>query len=217
MMKRILMGCALGFFAAGAANATLYTQIYTGTVRSGTDTANLFGGGSLAGQAFTATYVFDDTLGLATNNGVEHSAHGGSTYPALATPNLSTSLTINGLTYSFVGTFYGEIYASYEAAFSYLSSNAQSGTATLTNTVYDGFGAAYPDPAFAFSGSVAGALGNSGQFSLGDQILRLTNSTYAVSAAAAVPEPASWAMFIGGFGLVGGAMRRRARIHVRFA
>lgn len=28
---------------------------------------------------------------------------------------------------------------------------------------------------------------------------------------AAVPEPASWAMFIGGFGLVGGALRRRRR------
>ncbi|WP_253717463.1 PEPxxWA-CTERM sorting domain-containing protein [Sphingomonas sp. AP4-R1] len=30
-----------------------------------------------------------------------------------------------------------------------------------------------------------------------------------------VPEPASWAMFIGGFGLIGGAMRRR-RVSVRF-
>jgi hypothetical protein len=38
-------------------------------------------------------------------------------------------------------------------------------------------------------------------------------------ATAAVPEPASWAMMIGGFGLVGGAMRRRrsARTTVRFA
>lgn len=31
-----------------------------------------------------------------------------------------------------------------------------------------------------------------------------------------VPEPASWAMFIGGFGLVGSAMRRR-RVNVNFA
>ncbi|WP_253717023.1 PEPxxWA-CTERM sorting domain-containing protein [Sphingomonas sp. AP4-R1] len=34
--------------------------------------------------------------------------------------------------------------------------------------------------------------------------------------ASAVPEPASWAMMIGGFGLVGAAMRRR-RVSVRFA
>jgi hypothetical protein len=32
----------------------------------------------------------------------------------------------------------------------------------------------------------------------------------------AVPEPASWALMVGGFGLVGGAMRRRAT-RVRFA
>jgi hypothetical protein len=31
-----------------------------------------------------------------------------------------------------------------------------------------------------------------------------------------VPEPASWAMFIGGFGLIGGAMRHRRRSIVRF-
>ena len=34
---------------------------------------------------------------------------------------------------------------------------------------------------------------------------------------AAVPEPATWAMMIGGFGFVGGAMRRRRRADVRFA
>ena len=32
-----------------------------------------------------------------------------------------------------------------------------------------------------------------------------------------VPEPSSWAMMIAGFGLVGGALRRRARATVRFA
>lgn len=34
---------------------------------------------------------------------------------------------------------------------------------------------------------------------------------------AAVPEPASWAMMIAGFGLVGAAMRRRTKVKVRFA
>jgi hypothetical protein len=33
----------------------------------------------------------------------------------------------------------------------------------------------------------------------------------------AVPEPASWAMMVGGFGLIGAAMRRRQRTAVRFA
>jgi hypothetical protein len=34
---------------------------------------------------------------------------------------------------------------------------------------------------------------------------------------AAVPEPASWALMIGGFGMVGTAMRRRRQAGVRFA
>ena len=34
---------------------------------------------------------------------------------------------------------------------------------------------------------------------------------------AAVPEPASWALMIAGFGLVGGAMRRRAKVRVAYA
>jgi hypothetical protein len=33
----------------------------------------------------------------------------------------------------------------------------------------------------------------------------------------AVPEPASWALMIAGFGLVGAAMRRRARVRVAYA
>ncbi|HTI30980.1 MAG TPA: PEPxxWA-CTERM sorting domain-containing protein [Sphingomonas sp.] len=34
---------------------------------------------------------------------------------------------------------------------------------------------------------------------------------------AGVPEPASWALMIGGFGLIGGTLRRRQRTAVRFA
>ncbi len=38
-----------------------------------------------------------------------------------------------------------------------------------------------------------------------------------LSAVAGIPEPATWAMMILGFGVVGGAMRRRQRVSVRFA
>jgi len=43
------------------------------------------------------------------------------------------------------------------------------------------------------------------------------NASYAGTLAftAAVPEPAAWALMIGGFGMVGGVMRRRARQVVR--
>jgi hypothetical protein len=41
--------------------------------------------------------------------------------------------------------------------------------------------------------------------------------TYTPSGVGAVPEPATWAMMIGGFGVVGGAMRRRQKVSVRYA
>ena len=42
------------------------------------------------------------------------------------------------------------------------------------------------------------------------------SGTLSVPPASAVPEPASWAMFIGGFGLLGATMRRKQAV-VRFA
>ena len=39
----------------------------------------------------------------------------------------------------------------------------------------------------------------------------------AITATTAVPEPTTWAMIIGGFGFVGGAMRRRRTTQLRFA
>ena len=38
-----------------------------------------------------------------------------------------------------------------------------------------------------------------------------------VSRVPAVPEPATWAMLIAGFGIVGGAVRRRNKVQLRFA
>ena len=55
---------------------------------------------------------------------------------------------------------------------------------------------------------------------------RLTGAVFTASgnsfefdnlAVAAVPEPASWALMISGFGLIGGALRRRQRATVAFA
>lgn len=45
-----------------------------------------------------------------------------------------------------------------------------------------------------------------------DGFIREVRLSITTDAVAAVPEPASWAMMIGGFGIVGGAMRRRRRM-----
>lgn len=42
-------------------------------------------------------------------------------------------------------------------------------------------------------------------------------AVFNVTAGNAVPEPASWALMISGFGLAGAALRRRVRTSVSFA
>ncbi len=42
-------------------------------------------------------------------------------------------------------------------------------------------------------------------------------AVFDVGAGAVVPEPASWALMIGGFGLMGAALRRRTRVTVAYA
>ena len=59
-------------------------------------------------------------------------------------------------------------------------------------------------------------------FSGNSVFLNVSGQTYAASdftslSITAVPEPAQWAMMIGGFGLVGAATRRRTRASVSFA
>jgi PEP-CTERM motif len=55
---------------------------------------------------------------------------------------------------------------------------------------------------YSFTGYPAGLVGPASPFDVGFQ-------TFVDTAAAAVPEPTSWALMIAGFGFVGGAMRRR--------
>jgi len=64
-----------------------------------------------------------------------------------------------------------------------------------------------------FGGTFRGAVDNiSVSFGAGNSV----TANFEPAAVAAVPEPASWAMMIGGFGLVGAAARTRRRA-VRFA
>ncbi len=47
--------------------------------------------------------------------------------------------------------------------------------------------------------------------------VQIDNVTYTPLAVTAVPEPAAWAMMIGGFGLIGISLRRRGRIRIAYA
>jgi hypothetical protein len=90
-------------------------------------------------------------------------------------------------------TRYGLYFTQTAGSLSYTNGTGV-GNVAATNgdlTVFEGYGSAY-----RFGGSFEP---------------RVVNATfeYTVAGAGAVPEPATWAMMIGGIGMVGGAMRRR--------
>ena len=94
-------------------------------------------------------------------------------------------------------------------------------TVRLTNTPVDvpGNGFVTAPNLFAFGGgpTLDLVIFASDSSSAGDFVSDYTITLFGVEGAPAVPEPATWAMMIGGFGMIGGAMRRRTRGHVAFS
>lgn len=72
------------------------------------------------------------------------------------------------------------------------------------------------------SGGDFNLFGNTGDAPFGTWYFTLTTAggdsmrVTSMTPAGGVPEPASWAMMIGGFGMVGAAMRRRQKVQVSF-
>ena len=69
--------------------------------------------------------------------------------------------------------------------------------------------------AFQFRGVSADTPNSIYGLRFGGNYLLLTGTADGIPGG--VPEPASWAMMIGGFGLIGGALRRRQSVRVSFA
>lgn len=89
-----------------------------------------------------------------------------------------------------------------------LVTNLGAGRYTVFLTQYDNFGPASLDLPFAFDGQPnfrGGFVDFNGSQRTGNWALSIDGAFKA----GAVPEPASWAMLLAGFALVGGVMRRR--------
>ena len=236
-IRAIFVSTALLF--ACPANASTYLTTYTGTVLGANDELGIFGapGTYLDGLEFTA--VFELTWPLAgahfiSNPNSSYIGGGLGSGPGVPSP-VSGKLTINGLTVNFSGSYqgYGVItdYSSINNNDSldyylesrennlqtYLDAGVDSSTnfvnlADLTNPLSYTMG---PNDYSTGSWGIYDPNDLAAPRSVG--FLRFSSVTVS-PLASAVPEPATWATMLLGFGLIGGAMRyrRRPQVSVRF-
>jgi len=238
-LRLLLATACLAIAPTAPADAALFQQVYTGTVTGGYDGLGVFSGAGeyLTGLAYTATYVIDDSkgnrgghdLGYSYVDGFE-AVQGGSYYYGLTPseiPNgtpVSAKLTINGKTILIDGDNFGSASeGDYTIPYGADQLNIQARSNTDAKNMYHNVSSDYD----LFSGS--GRFGTPfdfasdritsgfGAFEMGGGYG--TYATFdiarAVSSPAAVPEPAAWALMIGGFGLVGGTLRRTGRVAKR--
>jgi len=168
-------------------------------------------GGATTGAPADASYIFDLTNGstpfsplITARFGADYGKHAGTqavddkfvfTIPqnGLGSGNFSTSFTVNTNKFTLTDIlFNGTSYFSQVTTGSHGWSLSIDNPLTIT---------AFAQNTLEIVGKVKGINGYSG------------NLTFA---ATVVPEASTWAMMLGGFGLVGGAMRRK-RMAVTFA
>jgi hypothetical protein len=206
------------------------TAVYTGTVDQGVDVSGTFGtaGADLTGLAYSATYVFDSSLGV-TQGG---SLFGGPPW-GVSSPALSASMTINGQTFSsngpsVIGEADNDIYDPPVLGRSFESDALAEFTGSVfQNSVFGAAGTSYSFSMGVFSGSttddlknacgVSNGIPNCGELTIaGGTVLYLAGGSFSVSGIEpelnnGIPEPQGWALFLVGFGGLGGVLRSARR------
>lgn len=223
---RLLAGAvtAAGLLAAMPAAAAVKIAKYSGIVESGYDQTGVFAapGSDLTGYSWVATYTYDKTLGGVQNtDGVSfEESYGGPGYGVAGSPILSASITINGVTRSVAGTQAGLVYSGNSPFVTHYAQDfSDDGVTQINNVVYNyNYAAGAPVSLDQSFGPVAAAGGfgysrwynfnySTGTYTEDAQVYLGSDAVYSVGNA--VPEPASWALMIAGFGLIGTALRRR--------
>jgi hypothetical protein len=212
----LLALCAASF--ASPAKATIVYVTVIGTVSSSdgpqVDVSGLFGGGDLSGDAYTAQYAFNTSLGATMSSTAANYAYGGSgsyapSPPNPISPSLGASLTISGHTYSITGTEGGEIYGYNNGAVSETLAFAANANFYLQSLIYGLNSAISASITTPFSIEPAYDDEAESDFVGGEANLKFGISLYTLSLIdpTAVPEPASIALF--GIGILGLGWLRR--------
>lgn len=214
--------------SVGSARAEIVTTVWTGTVvdhpgrGAAIDRPGLFGdaGSSLVGKSFSFTEIIDTAWGhtQVTPHFIDHYAVQGDTLTN------SAVLEINGKSKSWIGS----AGSYYDVFFLDPNSYVSQGIGDLINglsvggvgvqailpvglsltNVYDGACLGRCEGTFSAAfGPFDPALGiDFSQESFGG--LSIDHVTFTVAAGGPVPEPASWALMVAGFGTAGAVLRR---------
>jgi hypothetical protein len=235
MRGRRLAAAALtvAVLGASAANAAIITVTATGTVKYGYDQSGIFGSANtdLTGSLFSVVATFDTGLGTIYSDPTHEQLYWFWQGSPGATPG-ATALTINGVTVneqasiesSLVANGNGYFGASNHEAFwdgsvtteNYVSLNAMLSPAVHLGTSWHSDCPVEDKCSGGFDLSQYNYVTNPGAPSSYIYSISggLNVASIDVDVSGAVPEPATWAMMIVGFGLAGSALRRRRALVV---
>jgi hypothetical protein len=224
MKAALLSAIVIAGLSAGPAAAAIVNLTVNGTVAFGRDSLGLFGdaGTLLNGAAYQMNFAFE--ISNAFDGGTTRQVNGG-TFWGRPSPIRRGDLLINGTTVSFV-----DPYSSYYGRFSYPTSSQLDVGSNGFNGIYFGNLSwsrgdqgiplaldAIGSRTFDASDRVSSGFQQANQALTVFTYLQLQPTDLTISLAGGVPEPATWAMMIGGFGLIGAALRRRRRLAVGYA
>ncbi len=215
LFSKTMLAVLTTYFALGAsaASASMIIATYKGTVNGGYDTTGVFGSiGNLAGDPYTATYIFDTSKGAVVNNlpGYEE-VEGGSFY-GVSSP-ISATFTLNDITISLENStqnlaFYKSAYDTLEylteGGYDFLYSNA---FGVPVDNIYTPFS--------QIDTIVQGTLSINGRNpTTGASEIVYADLSYGGAeqgsvevSVASVPEPESWCLLVMGVGLTGALLR----------
>lgn len=209
--------------AAGAASAATRQMTFSGQLVSLSDATHLFGPvalGDLADKSFSAVFTFDlPSAGETKAGGADILAGGSQIFrPAFVSGRLSFA----GVTHVFAGERFGSVGIGGGAAGASLRGLAGGGgletldlNANVTPLPVGDLGVDFVGTqALADTGSGFRAWNSAGGGGEALGVLFIDRVTLgdAVAATVGVPEPAGWALMIGGFGMAGAGLRRRGRV-----
>lgn len=191
--------------AGSVSQATVFSVTYYGTVAGGGRTI-----GVNNNDAGSLKFTFDDALGTTTKTSNYISLYGGSSF-STTNPLLSVLFASGAYSSSFFSGNSAQIDVEKGSVRVDAVNGAEGYSAHAGDLVMGPF---FPTNSFdTFDVTLPSAT--SAYYHLNNTTVEL--SVKRIVLTSDVPEPATWAMFIGGFGMIGGAMRRRQRVNVSFA